>query len=219
LVKKKRFSKLRKVIKISFLALVLAISACYISIEKTASPFIYDDVSNIPFREVGLVLGTSKRLVNGAPNPYLYNRLYAARTLYLRGKVKYLLLSGDNHSKFYNEPMDMKKLLVKMGVPEEAIVLDYAGFRTLDSVVRCKKVFGQEQFTIISQPFHNKRAIYLARNFGAEAIAFNAKDVSLPIGFKVQAREILARVKAVIDLHITNAQPKFLGAQIQIAQK
>jgi SanA protein len=197
----------------------VASGICYLSVEHSASPYIYDDIAKIPYSEVGLVLGTSKHLINGKPNPYLYNRLEAAKMLYFSGKVKYLLLSGDNHTIYYNEPRDMKKILVKMGVPSEVIVLDFAGFRTLDSVVRCNKVFGQQTFTVISQAFHNKRAIYLARNFGMDPIAFNAKDISLTVGVKVQAREVLARVKAVIDLHVTNAQPRFLGAQIQIAQK
>jgi len=200
------------------LSLLLSVIACYLSVEYSAHNYLYDEQKEIPYSEVGLVLGTSKRLSDGGPNLYFNYRLKAAYQLYASGKVKYLLLSGDNHSKYYNEPMDMKKALVKMGVPDKAIVLDYAGFRTLDSVVRCNKVFGQHKFTIISQPFHNKRAIYLARNLGLDAVAYNAEDVRLSLGIKVHAREVLARVKAFIDLHVINTQPKFLGSKIQIAQ-
>ena len=207
-----------KLLKASIAAIITVVTLCYLSIELSTPDYLYDEHSQVPYSEVGLVLGTSKKLANGSPNPYFYYRLKAAHQLYSTGKVKYLLLSGDNHSKYYNEPMDMKKALLEMGVPSNAIVLDFAGFRTLDSVVRCNKVFGQHKFTIISQPFHNKRAVYLARNLGMETIAYNAEDVNFSLGLKVQAREVLARVKAMIDLHVMNTQPKFLGAKIQIAQ-
>lgn len=101
------------------------------------------------------------------------------------------------------------------GIPESRIFLDYAGFRTLDSVVRAKEIFGQDRFTVISQKFHNERAVYLARHYDIEAIGFNAQDVSVNNGFKTRIREWLARVKVFVDL-LTNKQPKFLGEQIEI---
>ena len=105
------------------------------------------------------------KLKNGNNNLYFDYRILAAVELYKAGKIKYILISGDNRKKDYNEPEEMKKALIQKGVPAKFIYLDYAGFRTLDSVVRAKEVFGQNQLTIISQRFHNERAIYLAEKF------------------------------------------------------
>ena len=112
--------------------------------------------------------------------------------------------------------MDMKKALLKEGIPEKIIILDYAGFRTLDSVVRAYKVFGQIRYTIVSQPFHNKRAIFIARNRGIQAVGYNARDVNTAIGFKTQVRELFARVNLILDIYLFNTQPKFLGDKVPI---
>ena len=132
--------------------------------------------------------------------------------LYQAGKISYIVVSGDNSRKTYDEPTQMKADLVLGGVPEEVIFLDYAGFRTWDSVVRIKEIFSQDDFTIISQRFHNERAVYLARRYGLNAVAFNAKDVGK---FKTNFREKLARVKVFVDL-LTNKKPRFLGEKIEI---
>lgn len=185
-------------------------------IHKTAEPFLFNSVEEVPYNEIGLVLGTSKFTKSGEINPYYQNRINTTVKLYYAGKIDYILVSGDNSTKYYNEPMTMKNDLMRMGIPSEKIVLDYAGFRTLDSVVRANKVFAQKKFTIISQKFHNERALFIARNSNIEAIAFNAQDISLRSGLKTMARESLARVKAVIDVFVINKQPKFLGKQEDI---
>ncbi len=136
--------------------------------------------------------------------------------LFEEGKIDYILVSGDNGSKYYDEPSDFKEELIRRGIPAAQIYLDYAGFRTLDSVVRAKKIFGQERITIISQKFHNERAIYLAEKNGISAIGFNAKDLSGKYGLKTKVREYLARTKAFIDI-LFGVEPKFLGKQITIA--
>ena len=195
---------------------LLLILFCNWKIEQTCKTSLYSNLKQVPANKVGLVLGTSKWLRDGRPNLYFKYRIQAAYALYKAGKIKYILVSGDNGFESYNEPREMHNALVKLGVPSEAIVLDYAGFRTLDSVVRCKKVFGQQNVTIISQPFHNKRALYIASNYGMKAIGFNARDVNLYTGFKTQLREKLARVKVFIDLYLINKQPKFLGDKIEI---
>ena len=110
---------------------------------------------------------------------------------------------------------DFKEELVKRGIPEDRIFLDYAGFRTLDSVIRAKEIFGQEEITIISQEFHNERAIYLAGKNDIEAVGFNARDVSRRYGLKVQLREYLARTKVFLDI-LFEVEPKFLGEKIEI---
>lgn len=185
-------------------------------ISKYAAPFLFNRPEEVPYNQVGLVLGTSKSLSNGQENLYFKYRMDAAAELYKAGKIDYILVSGDNSQLCYNEPVDMQKALLKRGVPKEAIVLDYAGFRTLDSVIRSKKVFGQQRMTIISQDFHNRRAIYIAQYHGIQAIGYNARDVHFYSGFKTQFREKLARVQAFIDLYVLGKQPKFLGERVKI---
>lgn len=197
-----------------FLIIALIVFLCNLLIVSYAGKRVYDQVEDVPYNKTGLVLGTSPSLRNG-PNYYFVNRILAANELYKAGKVKYLLVSGDNHVEHYNEPEEMKKALMEQGVPEKAIFLDYAGFRTLDSVVRAKEIFGQEAFTVVSQKFHNERAIYIASRYGLETVGYNAKDVELSVGLKVQIREIFARVKVFIDF-LFNKQPKFLGEKIDL---
>ena len=173
-----------------------------------------DQLAALPTNEVGLVLGTSKFLPGRRPNAYYSQRIAAALMLYKAGKVQFLLVSGDNRSSRYNEPMTMKKDLVAGGVPKEKVFCDFAGFRTLDSVVRAKEVFGQSKLTVISQRFHNERAVYLARANGIDAVGFDAANRALT--GRTLLRESLARVQAVLDVHVRHKRPKFLGERISI---
>jgi SanA protein len=185
-------------------------------IESSTSKWTFESIESIPHNKVGMILGTSRKLSNGNPNLYFRYRIEAAVALYKAKKVDFLLVSGDNSLSYYNEPMDMKKALMEKGVPEEHIYLDYAGFRTLDSVVRGQKIFGQNRFTIISQAFHHKRAVFIARARGIEAVGFNARDVRFGSGIKTQFRELFARVLVIMDLYLLNTQPKFLGKPIPV---
>jgi SanA protein len=185
------------------------------TIASQSEASLFQNVENIPKNKVALLLGTSKFLSTGKLNYYYKNRIDAAITLYRAGKIQFVVASGDNAYRNYNEPEQMKEDLIAGGIPEEKIFLDYAGFRTLDSVVRINKIFGQCSFTIISQKFHNQRAVYIAKKYGLQAVGFNAKDVNKHSGFKTQVRERFARVKVFIDL-LTNKAPKFLGEQINI---
>ena len=210
----------RKLLYIGIAIVILCISSiivCNRKIKTYTASKIYTEVGTIPMNRVGLRLGTSPKLKNGNNNLYFDYRILAAMELYKAGKIKYILISGDNRREEYNEPEEMKKALMQKGVPEKFIYLDYAGFRTLDSVVRAKEVFGQNQLTIISQRFHNERAIYLAEKNGINAIGYNAKDVSAYAGLKTNIRELLARVKMFIDLAI-DKQPHFLGEKILIGK-
>ena len=214
---KKKF-KFKK-IKIALLVLVViaigGVATCDILISKNANKLVYNDVNLIPHHKVGLILGTSKYLKSGQKNLYFVYRIDAAVALYKAGKIDFFVVSGDNGRKTYNEPLDMKNELISQGVPESKIFLDYAGFRTFDSVIRMNKIFGQTSFTIISQEFHNKRAIYIAKRLGLNSCGFNAKDVLAYSGFKTKVREKFARVKVFVDFW-TNKKPKFLGEQIEI---
>lgn len=199
-----------------FVFIILAIAVSNQYVVNSTKMYLFNNAQEIPQNNVGLVLGTSSGLKNGQPNLYFTYRINAAAALFKAGKVKHLIVSGDNHIKNYNEPEEMRLALIGKGVPDSCITMDFAGFRTLDSVVRCQKVFGQTNFTIISQQFHNQRAVFLARQKGLEAIGFNAQDVHTSLTLRTRIREPLARVKAVIDVFILNKQPKFLGEPVKI---
>ena len=175
----------------------------------------YSNVDSIPFRRVGVVLGTNKSW-HKEENPYFKYRIEAASTLFKAGKIKHIIVSGDNHISYYDEPKDMKDALVQMGVPDSCITLDDAGFRTFDSVIRCKEVFGQDSITIISQEFHNQRALFIANYYNMSAIAFNAEDVPKLFSFDTRVREYFAKCKAVLDLYVFHASPHFLGQKEKI---
>lgn len=155
---------------------------------------------DLPARQVGLVLGTSDVLASGRPNRYYLYRIDAAEAAYRAGKVQVLLLSGEGRSDGYDEPGAMYRDLTARGVPGERLLLDRSGLRTLDSVARADEVFGLREFTVISQPFHNQRAMFLARARGLNVVGLNARDVTGRSGLKVQRREVLARVRAVLDV-------------------
>jgi len=178
--------------------------------------YIFDEVDNVPSRKTALVLGAAKNLRSGHPNLYFTYRMQAAKELYDAGKVNAFVLSGDNSRESYNEPQDMHDALVELGVPDSIIYLDYAGFRTLDSVVRMKEIFGQDNFIVVSQKFHNERAIFLAQYYGLTADGYNAKDVPLMrSSVRTKIREKFARVKVFVDM-VLGKEPKFLGEPIEI---
>lgn len=204
-----------KLIIIAITIMVLAIFMAHFYINYKAKDKLYNDVNAIPKNQVGLLLGTSKYTSNNTINLYYKYRLEAAYLLYKNKKVERILISGDNSTSYYDEPSTFKQDLINLGIPEDKIILDYAGFRTLDSVIRANKIFGLDSFTIISQKFHNQRAIYLAQHYNLNVIAFNAKDVKRRYGLRTKAREYLARTKAIIDV-IINTQPKFLGPKISL---
>ena len=178
-----------------------------------ASEYLYNNTETIPKNKVGLVLGASKYTSNGNINLYYKYRVDAALDLYKAKKIDFLLISGDNSREGYDEPTDFKNDLIAEGIPEDKIYLDYAGFRTLDSVVRCKEVFGQNNFIIISQEFHVARALFIAKKFNIDAIGYAAKSPPQSYSFKTNFREFFARTRAVIDLYVLNTQPKFLGSK------
>ncbi len=173
----------------------------------------FDQVSDVPGTQVGLVFGCDDKF-QGRDNLYFVYRIEAAAALWHAGKLQCLIVSGDNRSKQYNEPLKMKQALVAKGVPIEKIVCDYAGLRTLDSVVRCKKVFGVDHFVVISQKFQNERAICIGRAYDMKVIGFNARDVEGRGGRKTKIREFAARIKMWLDLHILHTEPKHLGPRI-----
>lgn len=185
---------------------VVMMVICNITVTRSTANQHFSIISEVPSNDVGVVLGTSKDGRTGI-NLYFKYRLQAAAKLYHEGKVKHLLVSGDNSKEGYDEPTDMMEYLMELGVPRSAITRDYAGLRTLDSIIRAKAIFGQQKFTIVSQQFHNQRALFIANHNGIDAVAFNARNVKS----KTPIREYLARVAAVLDVLVWDRQPKFLG--------
>ncbi len=211
---------LKKIFYISLLLMTIIIGTiyfCNLSIVNTAKGKLYADAQSIPYNRVGLLLGTSKYMTGGYRNPYYDYRIDAAVQLLKEEKIKYIIVSGDNGTKYYNEPGTMRKDLMKAGIDSTVIYLDYAGFRTFDSIIRLKEIFGQDSVTVISQQFHNERAIYTATKAGIKAIGYNARDVSVENGFRTQVREKFARVKAILDIWI-GMEPRYLGKKISIPE-
>ncbi len=211
--------RLIRLLLLFFLIPVFALLSIVIAdllVENYTSDKVYDELANLPENRVGLLLGTNRYMNSGTINRYYKYRIDAAADLYKSGKISYILASGDNSRVGYDEPEMMREDLMAKGVPSSKIFLDYAGFRTLDSVVRAKEIFGQSSITFISQQFHNERAICIAAYKGMDAVGYNARGVSLRSGIKVVIRERLARVKMVLDLLIGKG-PKFLGDPIEIA--
>lgn len=191
---------------------VVVVVAAGRACRKASEGRIFTRLEAVPANDVGLVLGTSRLLKNGKPNLHFNQRIAAAAALYHAGKVRHLLVSGDNHVATYNEPDDMRTALIAAGVPAEAITCDYAGFRTLDSVVRAKEVFGLTSCMIISEEFHCPRAVWIAREHGLDAIAFGAPDVGLKSwSLRAGIRERFARSWCAVDLYLLHRGPKFLG--------
>ena len=208
----------KQMLRYGFLFLLLCILVIYISdvLISKSSEFVYSTVDDIQYNKVGLVLGTSKYLKNSRINLFYKYRIQAAVKLYQNNKIDFILISGDNSKKDYNEPEEFKLDLIKLGIPKAKIVLDYAGFRTFDFVIRSKEVFGQQSITIISQKSHNEPAVFIARKHDINTIAFNAKSVSNRYGYKMMLREKFARVKTILDIYFLNTKPKFLGDRIKI---
>lgn len=207
---------LKRIVVWSLAAGALFLIVSNIWVVTATSDNVYEEQKRLPDHRMALVLGTSHRTVAGGPNPYFEKRMETAADLFRNGKIDHFILSGDNSSRYYNEPIEMRKSLVKKGVPPTAITLDYAGLRTLDSIVRCKQIFGQDKITIITQPFHSYRALFISDYYDIEAVAMVAGEPDFENSIKVRVREYLARPKAVLDLYVFKTSPRFLGQKEEV---
>jgi SanA protein len=207
----------KKLIIAAILVLLISAAAalviCDHVIKGAADGKLYSDAESIPYRRTGILLGTNKYVQDKYTNYYYKYRMAAAAELMKSGKITYLIVSGDNGRKEYDEPNQMRDDLIAEGIDSNHIYRDYAGFRTFDSMKRAKEIFGQDSVTVISQQFHNERALYIASQIGMSAIAFNAHDVSARAGLKTQLRERFARVKVFVD-QLTGKRPKYLGEKV-----
>ncbi|MDF9827651.1 SanA protein [Ereboglobus sp. PH5-10] len=193
-------------------ASVLFVAFANYYIITASRDYIYDDIASVPARDVGLVLGASSHLADGRENMHFVSRMDAAAALYHAGKARHLLVSGDNHSADYDEPTAMKNALIARGVPADAITCDFAGFRTYDSVVRAKEIFGlSDRVVIVTQRYHNTRAVTLARANGIGAIGFCARDVVFRHSIRTEIREVVSRTFAMLEIYIFPHKPRHLG--------
>ncbi len=206
-----------KILGYLFSLAILVIVGSNLIIVISSYKSLYDDISDVEPQKTAIVLGTSRFLMSGKPNPYFHYRISAAAELYHAGKIQYIILSGDNRALDYNEPEQMRREIIRYGVPDSILYLDYAGLRTLDSMVRSREVFGQDSIIVVSQKFHNQRAIFLAKTRNIKAIGFNATDLDRRQGIQTHFREIFARVKVFFDL-ATRKQPRHLGEKVIIGE-
>ncbi|MDR2003740.1 MAG: YdcF family protein [Prevotella sp.] len=212
---KKKLTKVLLIILIPLIIIGLVVLLANWKIPHDTKDYVHNNTDSIPAQKAALVLGAA-RYIGGRQNLYFTYRIRAAKELYDAGKVKAFVVSGDNSTKDYNEAQDMYDALVEAGVPGDIIYMDYAGLRTLDSVVRMSEIFGQKSFIIVSQEFHNERAVFLAQYYGLEAYGYNAKDTDLNrFSYRTKIRELFARVKVFVDI-ITGKGPKHLGEPINI---
>jgi SanA protein len=201
----KLFKLILKLGTIALAAIIILVLVCDYLVTSNAKGKLYDDVEAIPYREVGLLLGTTPQTrIGRVVNRFFVFRIDAAEKLYKAGKISTILISGDEDSlDGVNEVVSMKEALMARGIPEYAIILDGKGFRTLESIVRAKLVFDLQSFTLISQKFHNERALYQANHLDLDIkdpIAFNAESPHSAMALITYAREYLARVKLFLDI-------------------
>lgn len=189
---------------------------CFYHIENASKAYNFDSADQLPTCKAAIVLGTSRYLKSGFGNLFFTYRIDAAEKLYKAKKVHVFILSGDNSLQNYNEPQDMKNALMERGIPDSCLVLDYAGLRTFDSMVRCRQIFGQDSIIVVSQQFHNARAVFIGRKTGLAAFGLNAQKVTTKMAFKTHVREFFSRIKCVLDLYILDTHPKHLGEKITI---
>jgi SanA protein len=165
-------------------------------------------IDQVPERPVAIVFGAGLWW-DGSPSPVLRDRVATAAQLYFAGKVKKLLMSGDNRFLDYNEPGAMREYALKLGVPEEDIVLDFAGRRTYDTCYRARVIFGLEQAILVTQAFHLPRALYTCNQLGLRAIGVQAdlRDYRRGARLYWQGREIPATLMALLEVHVTRPLP------------
>lgn len=199
------------------LALLVVLLAWFAErrLDQLADPYLFDDAANLPNVDVGLVLGAAPIGPEGGPNRYFEYRLDAAAALWRAGKVKYLLVSGDNSRPDYDEPSAMRAGLIARGVPASAIYRDFAGVRTRDSMLRARSVFGQQRLIVVSQGFHAARAIFLGRGEDIETWGLAARDVDRAYSIFTELRRYPSAVRAFLDVWF-DTPPRHAGPSIAI---
>lgn len=201
---------LRWLLAAGVVAFLLAPLSLHVYISWNARSNVYFNPLETPEKEAALLLGTAKFMTSGYINPYFRYRINAAVRLWKAGKVRRILVSGDNSTPYYNEPRDMKASLIAAGVPDSVILMDRGGVRTFDSVVRARRVFRLPSVAIISQAFHLERALFIARAQDLPACGFAARNSGDPnSNFRLTIREMYARVLTFLDCYVLGTEPVY----------
>lgn len=211
-----RRKRLRLAAAVLVFALLLGFADWFVGLGAGSN--VYANVADVPNRPVALVLGTSRTVEGGRMNLFYVPRIAAAAELYHAGKVRAIVVSGDNGDADYNEPELMKRDLIARGVAAGHITCDYAGFSTLDSIARIEAVFQENAYIVVSQDFHVRRALFLAAKPGHDAVGFAVPGPEGYWGAKVRLREVLARSKAFLDVYLFSSEPTFLGPPIEVVK-
>jgi len=190
--------KIKKIVA-AILAIMIAINVWMVVSTKNQ---LFTSIDDVPYNEVGLVLGTSNKNRNGSKNIFFAERMSTTANLLKNGKINKVIVSGDNRSKYYNEPLMMKTALIELGVSKEKIMMDTAGFRTIESIKNVEKEFGLKKITIITQEFHGYRALYISNYFHLNAQVMSTRRLPLKDSGNVRIREFFARIKAFLDLYL-----------------
>lgn len=205
--------RLRRGLQITAVLVVVLIALINNWVINNSEAYVYSNWSLLPDNDVGLVLGTSPYTRGGKPNPQFYGRIEAAVQLYQLGKIKHLIVSGANPDSTYNEPRQMWRELTKAGIPSQVITMDFAGFRTFDSITRAQAVFNLDRITVITQQYHAYRAVFIAKKLHIRVVGYAAASDEIGVFSRTYWREVFARVKAVLDIYLLNTAPKFIGEQ------
>ncbi len=206
----KRYRIVFKICQAIGIILVLSITNIYASTRSVR----FTSLDLVPIEKVAIVLGAQVRK-DGSLSAVLYDRVTASVDLYKHGKIKKILMTGDNGRVNYDEVTAMKNTAVAQGIPAGDIILDYAGFSTYESCYRAKAIFGVSEAIIVTQNYHLPRAIYTCRALGIKSYGYGQPDWSRYANFmwRAQPRELLAQVKMLWQVHVAHPQPKFLGPQ------
>lgn len=204
-MKRRRIKQIAIVVFGGLLAIAIVIAVCNILVVNNAKGRTFDNLSDVPTREIGLLLGTSPITPDGAHNYYFDNRMKAAADLYHAGKIRRILVSGGDYTMTEkhgcDEPTAMRDSLVAHNVPDTCIIEHWQGWRTINSIEAVKNLYVFDSITIISQKYHNERALYQADHFGLDAVGYNAEPSPIKSSrIRNAIREYLARVKLFIDL-------------------
>ena len=204
-MKRRRIKQIAIVVFGGLLAIAIVIAVCNILVVNNAKGRTFDNLSDVPKREIGLLLGTSPITPDGAHNYYFDNRMKAAADLYHAGKIRRILVSGGDYTMTEkhgcDEPTAMRDSLVAHNVPDTCIIEHWQGWRTINSIEAVKNLYDFDSITIISQKYHNERALYQADHFGLDAVGYNAEPSPIKSSrIRNAIREYMARVKLFIDL-------------------
>ncbi len=212
------FRFLFRFVLLAVAAVVLVVVGAEVAVDVAAHGRNFTKVENVPHRTAAVVLGTAKFIPGGNENLHYRYRIDAAAKLFAAGRVDYVIVSGNGVEPDYDEPASMREDLIERGVPAARIYRDDAGLRTLDSVVRAADVFGAGDAVVVSQPEHNKRAIFIGRMRGQDVVGFSAKPVSFSVDPKTAIRERLARVLALLDVTVLDKQPERVGGTVTLGE-